>query len=112
MSLVQVVNAATTARLSSRGVNTVHVKPVAPVRLIDTSARAMTSWTLDGKGCSGSRSDTMRLHTSKAQNCPLKPIDLSTLCGSHHGRFEMNSAVFEQLGDDLYLYSSRDPKET
>jgi hypothetical protein len=37
-----------------------------------------------------------------ARNCPLKPIDISSLC-SLHGTFKMLDAVFEQENDHLYV---------
>lgn len=95
--------------LSSRSANTVTVRPFAPCRpIIDVHVtRAMTTWTLDGKGCSGIRSGpSSRLLSKKNGNCPVTPIDVSSLCRSHDGRFEMDNAVFEQEGDSLYVYSS------
>ena len=75
---------------------------------------ASTSWSLDGVGCAGARSgdgpfigyNRPRLgrgaHVHAARNCPLKPIDISSLC-SLHGTFKMLDAVFEQENDHLYV---------
>ena len=71
---------------------------------------------LDGVGCSGARSDDSTLVKSKhlANNvvhCPDKPIDLTSLCQSHEGRFEMLDALFEQHGDDIFV-SNLAPMDT
>ena len=75
---------------------------------VNKSTVAYTNWMLDGVGCSGARSDDSTLVKSKhlANNvvhCPVKPIDLTSLCQSHEGRFEMLDVLFEQHGDDIFV---------
>jgi hypothetical protein len=63
---------------------------------------------LDGVGCSGARSDDANLVSSKKLlnnviHCPLKPINLTSLCESHDGGFEMTCAKFELQGDNMFV---------
>ena len=103
-----IVTSATSA-LSSLQINTIHLKRVARPRApMNVATRAMTSWKLDGVGCAASRGGNgARLSGASNQNCPTHAIDVSTLCASHEGRFEMAHAMFEQEGDALYLYSTK-----
>ena len=83
---------------------------------VNKSTVAYTNWMLDGVGCSGARSDDSTLVKSKylANNvvhCPVKPIDLTSLCQSHEGRFEMLDVLFEQHGDDIFV-SNLAPMDT
>ena len=80
---------------------------------VDTTVRAATTWTLDGRGCAGARTgDTGSLKNNivaykrrpAAESCPIKPIALSELCQERDGKFRMLDAVFEQEGDSLYIY--------
>ena len=80
---------------------------------VDTTVRAATTWTLDGRGCAGARTgDTGSLKNNivaykrrpAAESCPIKPIALSELCEERDGKFRMLDAVFEQEGDSLYVY--------
>ena len=74
--------------------------------------RASTTWSLDGVGCAGARSGDERLvrrPPPEASRCPLRPIDVSSLCDSHHGRFAMQDVVFEQDGGNLFVYAMKTP---
>lgn len=73
-----------------------------------SGAVAYTEWMLDGVGCSGARSDDANLVISKKLinnviHCPLKPINLTSLCESHDGGFEMTCAKFELQGDNMFV---------
>lgn len=88
--------------------------------------QASTTWLLDGVGCAGSRSGDDHLVglTQRASNssrreceldpskcgpvpdCPLRPINVSNLCDSHEGKFEMLDVVFEKKDDHLFVYSA------
>lgn len=90
----------------------------------NTSTRAAHVWTLDGRGCAGARTgDTGKLKTNTvttdkqlnnnivaykrapaAESCPLKPISITELCDERDGKFRMLDAVFEQQGEDVYVY--------
>ena len=79
---------------------------------VNTSARAATTYTLDGKGCAGARTgDTGEFKNNivaykkrDAPACPIKPIAVTELCASHEGgKFKMLDAIFEQVGDDLQV---------
>jgi hypothetical protein len=83
---------------------------------VNTSARAATTYTLDGKGCAGARTgDTGEFKNNivaykkrDAPACPIKPIAVTELCASHEGgKFKMLDAIFEQVGDDLYIYGCK-----
>ena len=79
-----------------------------PNHKVRSGVVAYTNWMLDGVGCSGARSDDSTLVKSKklknnVVHCPVKPIDLTSLCMSHDGRFEMLDALFEQYGDDIFV---------
>ena len=91
------------------------LRPAAAKRasVVDTTVRAATTWTLDGRGCAGARTgDTGSLKNNivaykrrpAAESCPIKPIALSELCQERDGKFRMLDAVFEQEGDSLYIY--------
>ena len=91
------------------------LRPAAAKRasVVDTTVRAATTWTLDGRGCAGARTgDTGSLKNNivaykrrpAAESCPIKPIALSELCQERDGKFRMLDAVFEQQGDSLYIY--------
>ena len=96
---------ALTSIVPTRVVLKTRTKPTHKVR---SGVVAYTNWMLDGVGCSGARSDDSTLVKSKklknnVVHCPVKPIDLTSLCMSHDGRFEMLDALFEQHGDDIFV---------
>ena len=109
---MQSIVANNNVNLSSRHVNTITVRRLSAARpIINTGPRAMTYWSLDGKGCTRS-SNSDRLVSFKAKNCPVKPVDVSYLCAQNgNGRFELNNAVFEQHGDALYVSRKDLPKD-
>ena len=80
-------------------------KPARARRFASFTPRASTTWTLDGVGCAGSRSGDEQLLRSAApaNRCPLKPIDVSSLCEAHEGKFEMQDVIFEQEGGRLFV---------
>ena len=85
------------------------LRPAAAKRasVVDTTVRAATTWTLDGRGCAGARTgDTGSL---KNNIVAYKRRPAAESCRSTHralravqerdGKFRMLDAVFEQEGD-------------
>lgn len=117
-SCLTLSTATTSARLLS-STNNLNKPARSTRRGVDYCAtRASTTWSLDGVGCAGARSgdeQLLRSYTTKSTNdstnahaptrCPIKPIDLSSLCDSHHGRFAMQEAVFEMMDGQLFVTS-------
>jgi hypothetical protein len=91
--------------------------PSAKKTNVNTTVRAATIWTLDGRGCAGARTgDNGSLKNNivaykrrpAVESCPLKPIALTELCDERDGKFRMLDAVFEQEGDYMFVYGLKD----
>ena len=86
-------------------------------RVVDVTTRASTTWSLDGVGCAGLRSGDEQLllvgatrsnNSGASPRCPLKPINLTSLCEAHAGRVFLRDAAFELMSDGQLFVTSVD----